>query len=76
MRPPFGAKFVFQQERDDLSTLKESYHSIEVEAVDAGAGVYLTIKTKRWAMDPEELDGFIERLKWCVSQCKGFADEK
>jgi hypothetical protein len=66
------SKFVFQQDNDCCDDGKHDYDTgcqyLTVETHDGGGGVYLTIKTERWALDLEDLETLVERLTQIVKQ--------
>ncbi|MDO8640759.1 MAG: hypothetical protein Q7R33_04380 [Nitrosarchaeum sp.] len=41
--------------------------SLIVETDDSGAGPYVILKTERWALDTEEMSGFVNLLKQIVT---------
>lgn len=55
-------KSVYIQDQDDMSS-DEGCQELTVETTDGGAGHFLVISTKRWAMDPSGVRLLIKRLK-------------
>ena len=41
---------------------------LKVEIADAGAGPYVVLSTERWAMNPEELDEFVAKVRALLAQ--------
>ncbi len=37
--------------------------NITIETADGGAGHFIVISTKRWAIDPKEIDAFAAKLR-------------
>ena len=68
MRKPVAAKFKFVQDGDSCGG--EETQDLTVEVDDAGGGCFVILKTDRWALDLDELQAFIDRLKWCAEQCQ------
>ena len=64
---PDSASFVWSQDSDDCAD-NSLYQALEIKVEDSGGGKYLVLITDRWAIDPSEIDAFVERLKWCLSQ--------
>ena len=64
---PETASFTWAQEADDCDD-NVLYQRIEIKVEDSGGGKYLVLITDRWAIDPAEIDAFVDRLKWCLSQ--------
>lgn len=44
---------------------------LSIEAIDAGGGHYIVIKTDRWAIDATDIDGFADRLRSVLTLVKG-----
>ena len=42
---------------------KEGDQFLRLDAIDAGGGPYLVISTERWAVDFDNLDGFLAMLQ-------------
>ena len=72
-RPTAGTRFVFFQDADSCSHEEQE---LVAEICDAGGGLYVRISTQGWALDVEDLQEFIDRLKWCVKQCEEARDDK
>jgi hypothetical protein len=53
---------VFTQEADSCDE-GGPVQALELKADDAGGGKFLVIKTERWSIDVEDIDGFCQRLK-------------
>lgn len=58
----FSKKLVFSQDGDTMQE-GHDFQELEVEIVDSGGGSYAIISTKRWALDTNDLDGFVAMLK-------------
>ena len=56
-----SATVVFEQDSDCHESAGAGQF-IEVETHDEG-GIFLTIKTERWAIDPSEIDAFAAMLR-------------
>lgn len=56
------------EEPDSCKIKTEEDNTIKLKAEDAGGGKYLVLKTKRWAIDVNEIDKFCELLKSFMSQ--------
>lgn len=39
---------------------------LDVEITDAGGGPYIVINTERWALNPDELQAFVNELMRCI----------
>lgn len=77
MNLPVEAKFVFSQDQDSCGDAgQHPCQTLIVDIEDAGDGNYLILKTDRWAISPEDLDAFVQRLKWCVSSCRSVFDDE
>ena len=56
--------FQFTQGGDSMTL--SPVNELDVEITDAGGGPYIVIKTERWALNPEELQGFVNELMRCI----------
>jgi len=59
-------KYVFYQDSDTNQRADEG-QSIKIFTRSSGAGSYIVIKTKRWAMDADDIDKFATCLKKIVN---------
>ncbi len=57
--------FSFNQD-SDTNQSDDIGQEIEITTHDSGGGVYIVIKTDRWAMDVDDIDKFCETLKKIV----------
>jgi len=62
------AQITLTQEQDSCSLDNDDQYLI-VEVADAGAGPYLVLQTKRWALDIDEIQAFIEKLNEVYKLC-------
>ena len=62
------AQITLTQEQDSCSTAIDDQY-LTVEVVDAGAGPYLILETKRWALDIGEIQAFIDKLNEVYKLC-------
>jgi len=76
MNLPVEAKFVFSQDQDSCGDTGDSFQTLIVDIEDAGGGNYLILKTDRWAIDPDDIDAFCDRLKWCLRQRRSMFEEE
>lgn len=49
---------------------------LTVETCDAGGGVYLVIKTRRWSVDPEHLEAFVSMLRGVAAGVDGWSGKE
>jgi hypothetical protein len=58
--------YVFEQESDSCQRTDVG-QSIKIFTQSSGTGSYIVIKTKRWAMDADDIDKFAACLKKIVN---------
>ena len=59
-------EYVFSQDSDTNQKADEG-QTIKIFTRRSGVGSYIVIKTKRWAMDADDIDKFADCLKRIVS---------
>ena len=64
------ATILFSEEVD-CCALEDGNNYLEVSTHDGGGGAYLVIKTERWAIDPDEFDEFLKRLRLVLDVANG-----
>lgn len=55
----------FYQESDSCQS-EDIGQELKVDIIDGGAGKYLVIETKRWALNSDEIDQFANILKQII----------
>lgn len=58
-----NCKICITQDSDCEGPGDDEGNFLEVDSNDCGGGVYLTLKTDRWALDIDDIDEFAEELK-------------
>jgi len=53
----------YSQDTDTWQPSNEGPQTLSLEALESEGGHYIVLKTERWAIDPDEIDGFAEHLK-------------
>lgn len=68
-KPPRLAEVsaVYLQDSDSCDG-DDDFQTIKVATKDAGGGPYIIIETKRWAIDPDEIDTFARMLKDVIAR--------
>jgi hypothetical protein len=54
---------VYEQAEDNGGRPNETGQDIEISTCNAGGGSYIVLKTERWAIDEEDLDSFVQKLR-------------
>ena len=57
----YSRELVYTQERDTWDAGQDD-QELRITSQDSGSGNYLTIETKRWALDREDLPAFCDLL--------------
>lgn len=67
---PFISKYelTLTEEPDSCKFKTEEDNTLKLKVGDTGGGKYLILKTKRWAIDVDEIDKFCELLKSFMRQ--------
>ena len=58
----FSKELVYVQEPDSCDP-SQMDQQLRVSTDDAGGGSYIILKTERWALDRDDIDGFCKLLK-------------
>lgn len=56
------------QEEDCCGRNGQHYQELIIELCDGGCGAYVVLKTKRWAIDKDDLKLFIKKLKDLINE--------
>ena len=80
IKPQKGASVVqasitLEQESDCCSD-DDGGSEITIQTHDGGGGVYLTIETKRWALDPDDFEPFVESMRQLLKTVEVKKDSK
>ena len=58
-----AATETYEQEQDSWGPAGHLGQDLTLEVMDAGGGPYVVISTPRWALDADDIDAFVSRIR-------------
>lgn len=67
---PEEIRVTYTEAADSCAPSGSDLNLLQIETQDAGGGVYVVIKTERWALDLESLDEFVAEVRRVIGMIK------